>query len=88
MYDDLSRISERLGLKKIIWTKVKTCQIPIVATPMKVRHSILEVVDDYVCLGKTVKIGRSNFEKEICSGHNQLSAQKRVTSDIFRETKN
>ena len=36
-----------------------------VPTPLMVLGSILEVVDEYVYLGQTVQLGRSNFEKEI-----------------------
>ncbi|KAI8436311.1 hypothetical protein MSG28_004350 [Choristoneura fumiferana] len=65
MLADLSRVSDRVGLKmNMDKTKVMS-NVHVVPTPVIVGDSALEVVDDYVYLGQTVQLGRSNFEKEI-----------------------
>ncbi|KAI8438500.1 hypothetical protein MSG28_010984 [Choristoneura fumiferana] len=65
MLADLSRVFDRVGLKmNMDKTKVMS-NVHVVPTPVIVGDSALEVVDDYVYLGQTVQLGRSNFEKEI-----------------------
>ncbi|KAI8424369.1 hypothetical protein MSG28_002896 [Choristoneura fumiferana] len=65
MLADLSRVSDRVGLKmNMDKTKVMS-NVHVVPTPVIVDDSALELVDDYVYLGQTVQLGRSNFEKEI-----------------------
>ncbi|XP_063539716.1 uncharacterized protein LOC134748833 [Cydia strobilella] len=65
MLADLSRVSERVGLKmNMDKTKIMS-NVHVVPTPVLIGGSALEVVDDYVYLGQTVQLGRSNFEKEV-----------------------
>ncbi|KAI8433263.1 hypothetical protein MSG28_015334 [Choristoneura fumiferana] len=63
MLADLSRVvSDRVSLKiNMDKTKVMSNVVP---APVIVGGSALEVVDDYVYLGQTIQLGRSNFEKE------------------------
>ena len=65
MLGDLSRASERVGLKMNMDKTKVMVNIHVAPTPIKIGDSTLEVVDDYVYLGQTVQLGRSNFEKEI-----------------------
>ncbi|KAJ8706628.1 hypothetical protein PYW07_012706 [Mythimna separata] len=67
MLGDLSRASERVGLKMNMDKTKVMVNIHVAPTciPIKIGDSTLEVVDDYVYLGQTVKLGRCNFEKEI-----------------------
>lgn len=65
MLDDLSRASERVGLRmNMDKTKVMS-NAHVAPTLMKIGDTTLEVVDEYVYLGQTVQLGRSNFEKEV-----------------------
>ncbi|KAJ8716628.1 hypothetical protein PYW07_003255 [Mythimna separata] len=58
MLGDLSRVSERVGLKMNM-DKIKVMvNIDVAPTPTKIGDSTLEVVDDYVYLGQTVQLGR------------------------------
>ncbi|KAJ8730477.1 hypothetical protein PYW08_001890 [Mythimna loreyi] len=65
MLDDLSRASERVGLKMNMDKTKGMVNIHVAPTPIKIGDSTLEVVDDYVYLGQTIQLGRSNFEKEV-----------------------
>ncbi len=65
MLDGLSRASQQVGLKmNMDKTKIMS-NARVVPTPLKVGDTTLEVVDNYVYLGQTVQLGRSNFEKEV-----------------------
>ena len=65
MLDDLSRASGRVGLKMNMDKTKVMLNAHVTPTPIKIGDSTLEVVDDYVYLGQTVQLGRSNFEKEV-----------------------
>ena len=45
-------------------TKVMS-NVNVRPTPVLDGGSVLEVVDEYIYLGQTVRLGRSNFEKEV-----------------------
>ncbi|KAL0852521.1 hypothetical protein ABMA27_017001 [Loxostege sticticalis] len=65
MLDGLSRASQQVGLKmNMDKTKIMS-NVRVAPTPLKVGDSALEVVDEYVYLGQTVQLGKSNFEKEV-----------------------
>ncbi|KAL0871711.1 hypothetical protein ABMA27_004222 [Loxostege sticticalis] len=65
MLDGLSRASQQVGLKmNMDKTKIMS-NVHVAPTPLKVGDSALEVVDEYVYLGQTVQLGKSNFEKEV-----------------------
>ena len=65
MLNDLSRVSQQVGLKmNMDKTKIMS-NTHVVPTPLKVGDSTLEVVTEYVYLGQIVQLGRSNFEKEV-----------------------
>ena len=65
MLNDLSRVSQLVGLQmNMDKTKVMS-NAHVIPVPVLVGNAILEVVDHYVYLGQTVQLGRSNFEKEI-----------------------
>ncbi|XP_013144778.1 PREDICTED: uncharacterized protein LOC106108224 [Papilio polytes] len=61
----LIQASERVGLKmNMDKTKVMS-NIHVSPTPITIGGHTLEVVDEYVYLGQTVQLGRSNFEREV-----------------------
>ncbi|KAL0820946.1 hypothetical protein ABMA28_005603 [Loxostege sticticalis] len=65
MLDGLSKASQQVGLKmNMDKTKIMS-NVHVAPTPLKVGDSALEVVDEYVYLGQTVQLGKSNFEKEV-----------------------
>nr|XP_026485065.1 uncharacterized protein LOC113392732 [Vanessa tameamea] len=65
MLDDLGKASERVGFKmNMDKTKIMS-NIHVVPTPIKIGEFTLEVVDDYIYLGQTIQLGKSNFEKEV-----------------------
>ena len=65
MLEDLNRVSQQVGLKmNMDKTKVMS-NVHVRPTPVLVGSSVLEVVDEYIYLGQTVRLGRSNFEKEV-----------------------
>ncbi|KAL0820090.1 hypothetical protein ABMA28_006035 [Loxostege sticticalis] len=65
MLDGLSRASQQVGLKmNMDKTKIMS-NVRVAPTPLKVGDSALEVVDEYVYLGQTVQLGKSNFEKDV-----------------------
>lgn len=65
MLDGLNRVSQQVGLKmNMDKTKIMS-NVHVPPTPVLVGSSMLEVVDEYVYLGQTVKLGKSNFEKEV-----------------------
>ena len=62
-----TQISEHRGnsvptLLILFFLFVKHYLLYIVPTPVKVRGSMLEVVDEYVYLGQILQIGRANLE--------------------------
>ncbi|CAH2228318.1 jg3885 [Pararge aegeria aegeria] len=65
MLSDLSRVSQQVGLRmnmsktKIMSNAHFPLQLVIAET------TALEIVDEYVYLGHTIQLGRSNFEKEV-----------------------
>jgi endonuclease/exonuclease/phosphatase family metal-dependent hydrolase len=65
MLDDLSKASERVGLRmNMDKTKIMS-NLHVAPIPISIGHFTLEVVDEYIYLGQTVQLGRSNFEKEV-----------------------
>ena len=63
--EGLNRVSQRVGPKmNMDKTKVMS-NVHVSPTPVLLGGSPLEVVDDYVYLGQTVQLGKSNFEKEV-----------------------
>ncbi|KAG6440870.1 hypothetical protein O3G_MSEX001526 [Manduca sexta] len=65
MLEDLNRVSQQVGLKmNMDKTKIMS-NVHVVPTPIEVGGSTLEVVDEYVYLGQVVRLGRSNFEREV-----------------------
>ncbi|XP_046961292.1 uncharacterized protein LOC124530962 [Vanessa cardui] len=45
-------------------TKIMS-NIYVVPTPIKIGESTLKAIDDYIYLGQTIQLGKSNFEKEV-----------------------
>ncbi|CAB3231006.1 unnamed protein product [Arctia plantaginis] len=65
MLADLDGVSQQIGLKmNMDKTKIMS-NVHVAPTPIVVGNSVLEVVDEYVYLGQTVQLGKSNFEKEV-----------------------
>lgn len=65
MLADLNGASEHVGLKmNMDKTKIMS-NVHVVPTPLKIGDSTLDVVDDYIYLGHTVQLGKSNFENEV-----------------------
>ena len=58
MLNDLSGVSERVGLKMNMDKTKLMSKAHIVPTPLKVGGSMLEVVNEYVYLGQTVSTVR------------------------------
>lgn len=65
MLDDLSRVSQQVGLKMNMDKTKVMLNSHVVPTPVKVGSSTLEVVDEYIYLGQKVQLGKSNFQKEV-----------------------
>ncbi|CAH2264014.1 jg16397 [Pararge aegeria aegeria] len=65
MLNDLSRVSQQVGLRmNMSKTKIMSnAHVPL--HPIIVGSSALEIVDEYIYLGHTIQLGRSNFEKEV-----------------------
>ncbi|CAH2224768.1 jg26294 [Pararge aegeria aegeria] len=65
MLNDLSRDSQQVGLRmNMSKTKIMSdAHVPL--HPIIVGSSALEIVDEYIFLGYTIQLGRSNFEKEV-----------------------
>ncbi|CAK1584434.1 unnamed protein product [Parnassius mnemosyne] len=73
MLNDLNSVSQRIGLKmnmdktKIMFN-VHVTPMPVVVGNTKlevVGNTKLEVVDEYVYLGQIVRLGKSNFDREV-----------------------
>lgn len=62
---DLNRVSQQVGLKMNMDKLKVMANSQVAPTSISIGNSILEVVENYVYLGQTVQLGRSNFEKEV-----------------------
>ena len=65
MLNDLSRVSQQVGLKMNMSKTKIMCNAHVSLHPVIVENSALEIVDEYIYLGHMVQLGRSNFEKEV-----------------------
>ncbi|CAH2085381.1 unnamed protein product [Euphydryas editha] len=65
MLSDLNSASQRVGLKmNMDKTKIMS-NVHVTPVPVVVDGTALEVVDEYVYLGQTIRMGKSNFEREV-----------------------
>ncbi|XP_062528975.1 citron rho-interacting kinase isoform X4 [Bombyx mori] len=65
MLGDLSRVSQQVGLKMNMDKTKIMYNVHVAPTIVTVGSSTLEVVDEYIYLGQAVRLGRSNFEREV-----------------------
>lgn len=65
MLRDLNIVSQQVGLKmNMSKTKIMS-NAHVAPMPVHVGSDVIEVVDHYVYLGQTIKLGRANFDKEV-----------------------
>ncbi|CAK1580164.1 unnamed protein product [Parnassius mnemosyne] len=65
MLNDLNSVSQRIGLKMNMDKTKIMFNVHVTPMPVVVRNTKLEVVDEYVYLGQIVRLGKSNFDREV-----------------------
>ncbi|CAG4942909.1 unnamed protein product [Parnassius apollo] len=65
MLNDLNSASQRIGLKMNMDKTKIMFNVHVTPMPVVVGSTMLEVVDEYVYLGQIVRLGKSNFDREV-----------------------
>ncbi|CAG4970592.1 unnamed protein product [Parnassius apollo] len=65
MLNDLNIASQRIGLKMNMDKTKIMFNVHVTPMPVVVGSTMLEVVDEYVYLGQIVRLGKSNFDREV-----------------------
>ncbi|CAG4968657.1 unnamed protein product [Parnassius apollo] len=65
MLNDLNSASQRIGLKMNMNKTKIMFNVHVTPMPVVVGSTMLEVVDEYVYLGQIVRLGKSNFDREV-----------------------
>ncbi|CAK1584698.1 unnamed protein product [Parnassius mnemosyne] len=65
MLNDLNSVSQRIGLKMNMDKTKIMFNVHVTPMPVVVGNTKLEVVDEYVYLGQIVRLGKSNFDREV-----------------------
>ncbi|CAK1586319.1 unnamed protein product [Parnassius mnemosyne] len=65
MLNDLNSVSQRIGLKMNMDKTKIMFNVHVTPMPVVVGSTKLEVVDEYVYLGQIVRLGKSNFDREV-----------------------
>ncbi|CAK1590282.1 unnamed protein product [Parnassius mnemosyne] len=65
MLNALNSVSQRIGLKMNMDKTKIMFNVHVTSMPVVVRSTKLEVVEEYVYLGQIVRLGKSNFDREI-----------------------
>ncbi|CAH2235414.1 jg13272 [Pararge aegeria aegeria] len=84
MLNDLSRVSQQVGLRmNMSKTKIMSnAHVPL--HRVIIGSSALEIVDEYIYLGNTIQLGRSNFEKEVFAESNSDAQRSGNFETSFR----
>ncbi|CAG4978179.1 unnamed protein product [Parnassius apollo] len=65
MLNDLNGVSQRIGLKMNMDKTKIMFNVHVTPMPVVVASTMLEVDDEYVYLGQIVRLGKSNFDREV-----------------------
>ncbi|CAG5058806.1 unnamed protein product [Parnassius apollo] len=65
MLNDLNSVSQRISLKMNMDKTKIMFNVHVTPMPVIVGSTMLEVVDEYVYLGQIVRLGKSNFDREV-----------------------
>ncbi|CAK1581643.1 unnamed protein product [Parnassius mnemosyne] len=86
MLNDFNSVSQRIGLKmNMDITKIMFI-VNVTSMPVVVGSTKLEVFDEYVYLGQIVRLGKSNFDREVNRRIQLESVRETTTHLLVRHT--